>query len=144
MDIRILEIQFSSPEYQRELALRTKILRAPLGLSFSPEALALEFKDIHLGAFTGEQLVGCLLLTPLKEGRVQMRQVAVEEELQGRGIGKILVETAEKLAREQGFTEMILHARESAVPFYRKAKYEVFGEQFIEVTLPHWEMRKSL
>jgi predicted GNAT family N-acyltransferase len=39
---------------------------------------------------------------------------------------------------------MTLHARSTAVPFYAKLGYECVGDEFIEVTIPHWEMRKAL
>jgi predicted GNAT family N-acyltransferase len=39
---------------------------------------------------------------------------------------------------------MTMHARETAVEFYEKYGYEKVGEQFIEVTVPHWEMVKRL
>jgi len=39
---------------------------------------------------------------------------------------------------------MLLHARETAVSFYTELGYEVFGEPFVEVTVPHRKMRKTL
>jgi predicted GNAT family N-acyltransferase len=39
---------------------------------------------------------------------------------------------------------MTLHARESALPFYAKLGYQRVGSRFLEIQLPHWEMRKSL
>ena len=71
-----------------------------------------------------------------------MRQLAVAAELQGQGIGTALVEFAEALAREIGYRRMILHARETAVPFYEKQGYSIIGEGFEEVTIPHWAMEK--
>ena len=37
---------------------------------------------------------------------------------------------------------MVLHARESAVPFYEKLGYSLGGDRFQEATLPHWAMNK--
>jgi predicted GNAT family N-acyltransferase len=39
---------------------------------------------------------------------------------------------------------MVLHARETAVPFYLKLGYEVVGGQFEEVGIPHFKMEKKL
>ena len=39
---------------------------------------------------------------------------------------------------------MILHARETAVVFYEKLGYSSLGDQFEEVTIPHWAMEKRL
>nr|MBP8249907.1 GNAT family N-acetyltransferase [Chitinophagales bacterium] len=44
----------------------------------------------------------------------------------------------------KGFTLMYCHARDTAIPFYEKLGYSRVGEEFEEVTIPHWEMGKSL
>jgi predicted GNAT family N-acyltransferase len=37
-----------------------------------------------------------------------------------------------------------MHARKSAVGFYEKLGYEIEGDEFEEVTIPHYEMQKTL
>ncbi|MEO8175011.1 MAG: GNAT family N-acetyltransferase [Sediminibacterium sp.] len=37
-----------------------------------------------------------------------------------------------------------MHARESAVGFYEKHGYKVVGDEFVEVTIPHFIMEKEL
>lgn len=133
----------ASLEYELALELRRRVLRAPLGLTFSADDLAREAKDIHIGAFAGEALVGTLLLSPHGKA-TRMRQVAVDPSRQGEGIGHRMVEFAEMTAKDEGFVEMTLHAREGAVGFYLKLGYVVVGEPFIEVTIPHSAMRKVL
>jgi len=130
--------------YGEAIALRRKVLREPLGLDFSEEQLKKESNDFHLVALADGKVVGCLVLTPLNHRTVQMRQVAVEPSMQGQGVGRCLVERSEAIAREQGFWEIVLHARESAVDFYLKLGYQVRGETFIEVTIPHREMFKII
>jgi predicted GNAT family N-acyltransferase len=39
---------------------------------------------------------------------------------------------------------MVMHARKTAIGFYEKQGYAVFGNEFEEVTVPHFEMRKLL
>ena len=126
------------------VALRYRVLREPLGLNFTPEQLAAESSDILIGAYAGDKIVGSLILTRQNERTAQMRQVAVEEILQGRGIGRIMLEFAEQEAKKNGILEITLHARETALPFYERLGYGSFGESFQEVGLPHLEMRKIL
>jgi len=137
-------VPHGSPMYEETVALRDEILRRPLGLRFTPEGLGAESSDLHLACYLDGNLVGCLILGPAAAGTVNMRQVAVAAEMQGRGIGRAMVLRSEEIAREHGFTEMTLHARETAVPFYEALGYERVGERFEEVTIPHWSMRKSL
>ncbi len=137
-------IAHGSAEYEAAVGLRYRILRQPLGLTFTPEQLAAEAEDIHIAAFSGERLIGCLLLTSLSPETVKMRQVAVHEPFRGQGIGSRLVAFSEEAARERGYRTMVLHAREEAVPFYQRLGYAPVGEPFIEITIPHREMRKTL
>ena len=75
---------------------------------------------------------------------IQMRQVAVDENVKGRGIGRMMVTYSEELARRLGFQEMVLHARETAVPFYELLGYSRVGDRFTEITIPHWVMVRKL
>lgn len=143
--IQIVKIEFGTPEYDEAVQLRYEVLRKPLGLVYTPEQLAAEYSDHHLAAFTAAgALVGYLNLTPVDDQTIKMRQVAVAPGLQGRGIGNALVAASEDLARRLGFHSMVLHARETAVPFYLKVGYAVAGDRFEEVTIPHFKMEKEL
>lgn len=137
-------VAFNSEEYRQTVRLRDEVLRAPLGLTFTPEQLAAEADDLHLACFIRGQLVGCLILTPQDRGAIKMRQVAVSPLVQKQGVGTILVQASEEIAVERGYHQMVLHARETAVPFYLRLGYQVTGELFEEVTVPHRAMFKML
>ena len=57
-------------------------------------------------------------IKPIKDKQIQMTQVAADENVQGRGVGRSMVKYSEDFATRFGFQEMVLHARETAVPFY--------------------------
>lgn len=137
------EISYGSTAYLAEVELRRKVLRLPLSLDFVPSDFLPEPQEFHLGAFDGNQLIACLVLTPLGDS-VKMRQVAVEPSAQGRGIGTRLVRFSEEFASHRGFTKMILSARSTAIPFYERLGYEVVGEPYEEVTIPHSMMERDL
>lgn len=143
-DLEIRVVAHGSPPYEETVALRFRILRKPLGLIFTPEQLAAESNDVHLAAYVNGSLAACLVLSPLGEGAVKMRQVAVDEGLQGQGLGTALVERSEDEARKRGWTLMTLSARETAVPFYLRLGYDLVGEPYEEVTIPHRKMQKRL
>lgn len=138
------EVEFATPAYRDTVDLRYKILRKPIGLSFTEEQLSQEFNDFHLAAYIDNNLVACLILSHVNDKEIKMRQVAVDENLQGQGIGKKLVHFAEVFSKENGYGKMTLHARETAIPFYLSMKYNTEGQPFTEVGLPHMKMYKSL
>jgi len=141
---KIRLIEYGSNAYDDVIRLRYDILRKPLNLHFTAEQLAEEKSYYHLGYYASEILIACLMLVPEANGRMKMKQVAVDTDWQGKGIGAKLVKAAEAFSAEQGFTVMYCHARDTAVPFYEKLDYNRVGEMFEEVTIPHWEMEKAI
>jgi len=137
-------IDHGSREYQQMVQLRNDILRKPLKLTLTPEELAKEKDEILIGAFEEEKMLGCCMLIIVDPSTVRLRQMAVLNNLQGKGIGRALMQFAENIARDRGFKKMIMHARKSAAGFYEKLGYQVCSEEFLELTLPHYEMEKKL
>jgi predicted GNAT family N-acyltransferase len=126
------------------IKLRDEILRKPLGLQLHPEELDLEKSDILLGAFDEDRILACCILTPINEKTLRLRQMAVQNNLQGKGIGASIMSFAEDIARDKGFSTLMMHARDSAIGFYEKFGYKVTGAPFTEVNLPHRLMEKQL
>ena len=124
--------------------MRRRILRTPLGLDFDPEDLEKEVRDIHVAAYDFAVLVGCLVLTPYAEGDMKMRQVAVDDQVQSKGIGTEMVLYSERLVKQRGYKRMVLSARDTAVAFYERLNYSLEGEPFEEVGIPHRMMAKEL
>lgn len=124
--------------------LRFQILRKPLGLSFSEEDLAAETDDILLGCFEDDRLEACCVLTKTDPKTVRLRQMAVSANLQGKGIGRVLMSFAENVARDHGYRRLTMHARKSALGFYEKNGYRICSDEFNEVTIPHYVMKKEL
>lgn len=133
-----------SRDYWRSVDLRHDVLREPLGMKFTRAQLLAEDKDYHIIYKSINVVWACLVLTPQKNGRIKMRQVAVDDELQGRGIGAKLIEWSEAFAKDEGFTLMECNARKRAVPFYLKQGYTVVGDEFTEIGIPHYHMEKQL
>ena len=143
--MNVLKIEFATPEHDETVRLRYKILRLPLNLDFTAEDLAKEYTDIHLAAYDAAWILrGCLVLTPKSKTVIKMRQVAVDSDVQGMGIGRAMVEKSEQLARLEGYKTIELNARDVAVPFYKKLDYQVEGDMFEEVSIPHFKMIKHL
>jgi len=138
------QIDHGSKEYKQMVALRMEILRKPLGLSFSEEELAKEKDDILIGAFDEDKILACCLLTKVDNATIKLRQMAVQNNLQGKGIGASMMNFAETVARDKGYRKLMMHARNTAIGFYEKFDFKVKGTEFIEVNVPHHVMEKRL
>ncbi len=137
-------VQYGSKEYNAIINLRYEILRKPLNLNFTSEQLAAEKDFYHIGYYLNEELIACLMLVPEENKKMKMKQVAVKQEFQGKGIGAKLVLFAEKFAMEKGKNNMYCNARETAIPFYIKLNYKPVGAIFEEVSIPHQQLEKQL
>ena len=137
-------IDYGSPQYEQMLKLRDEVLRKPLGLCFTKEELEKEKDYLLIGAYEDDKMLACCMLVEDDPSTVRLRQMAVINDLQGKGIGKALMQFAENLARDRGFKKITMHARKTAIGFYEKLGYKVCGEQFEEVTIPHYTMEKML
>lgn len=138
------QIDHGSKEYQQMLKLRNEILRQPLGLSLSEDELAKEKEDILIGAFDDDEMLACCLMTKVDNKCLRLRQMAVQNNLQGKGIGASMMNFAEIVARDKGYKKLIMHARKTVLGFYEKLGYKPVGDEFIEVTIPHYVMEKNL
>ena len=137
-------IDYGTPEYQQMIKMREDILRKPLGLNFNEKELESEKNNLLIAAFDDDKMLGCCMLVPENESIVRLRQMAVLNDLQGKGIGRALMLFAENLARDRGYNKISMHARKNATGFYEKVGYKVVGDEFVEVTIPHYNMEKEL
>ena len=137
-------IDHGSHEYRQMVKLRDDMLRKPLGLGFTPEELEKERDNMFIAAFEEEDILGCCMLVEKDTTTVKLRQMAVLNNLQGKGIGRALMGFAENIARDRGYKIISMHARKNAIGFYEKMGYKVASDEFTEVTLPHFIMEKEL
>jgi ribosomal protein S18 acetylase RimI-like enzyme len=137
-------IDHGTAEYKQMVKMRDDILRKPLGLGFTEEELESEKDNMLIAAFEDERMLACCMLVEEQPGTIRLRQMAVLNALQGKGIGRALMNFAENLARDRGYKIMRMHARANAIGFYEKVGYKVKGDQFMEITIPHYVMEKEL
>lgn len=142
--MQFTEIQWQCDLYRQEIELRLELLRIPLGLTFSDEQLSAEAADLHFGMLDEGRLIACAVIVPLSRTLAKLRQMAVAEAFQRQGVGATLVRNIESALADRQFQTIELHARDHAVGFYEKLGYRKQGGQFIEVSLPHWKMSKSI
>jgi predicted GNAT family N-acyltransferase len=143
-NITIAHINISSPKYKQVWELREEILRKPIGLSLKNEDLSWDNEDVMFVAEHEDKVIGCLMLHDTTGKAVKLRQMAVYSQWQGKGIGKMLVLAAEKFCFQKGYDKIVLHARKEALGFYKTLGYNIYGDEFTEVGIPHFAMKKRL
>ena len=133
-------------EWQAYYALRYEVLRAPWGQTEGSEQTPDEALHQHFAFFNDEnQIIGVSRLDQIDAHKAQIRFMAVDAAQQSKGIGKSLILYMETEAKQKGNKQIILHAREVALPFYQKLGYHLdnpshllFGE------IQHFLMHKLI
>lgn len=139
----IRQFAASGADYTLAWQLRKEVLLDPFGIDHDA-ARGDDASAFHFGLFDESGCLACLFLVQRRATDLQMRQVAVRPLLKGQGLGRQLLEAAEDFARRNGFSLLFAHARATALPFYLRLGYEVRGEPFLQVGLPHHLVEKGL
>ena len=132
--------------WEKYLGLRYSVLRKPWGQSRQSTTDPGEDRSLHLLIVDQQQQA-------LASGRLEfvdhtlakIRSMAVRDDAQGQGWGRIIIEQLEKLARERGLKELVMDAREPALGFYLKLGYRDLGPSYLLFgQIPHRKMGKLL
>ena len=132
-------------EWKAYYALRFCVLREPWNQPLGSEVLTDENQAIHAIAVENGVILGVARLHESGDNQGQVRCVAIATEAQGKGIGKAMMAYLEAQAMEKGWTEIVLEARENAVPFYEAIGYMVEAESYLLFgEIQHYRMKKAL
>ena len=127
--------------------------RAVLRPTRPPEASVYRQDDepttVHLAAYDGEALVGCVTVFPEPYDDVdaawRLRGMATVEEMRGVGVGRALLQASIDAVRAAGAPLLWCNARQAAEGFYARFGFEPVGELFdIPVAGPHRRMFVTL
>lgn len=122
--------------------LRQRILRP----GRPPEASIFAGDDapstVHIGAYTEDgRLVG--IATLVENNGFQLRGMAVDDDVQKRGVGAAVLQEVHAVAAERGFGSVWANARHYAVPFYERNGWVVESDEFeVPDVGPHFIMRR--
>lgn len=142
---RVIKTPETAQEWDNYYDLRYRILRAPLDQPRGSEKNEGDETGVHFALYENQKLMAIARMDRSSEYQAQVRFVAVEDHLQGKGYGRLIMEATEEAARERGDTEMILHARDYAVDFYLKLGYELVEKSHLLYgKLQHFKMTKTL
>jgi ribosomal protein S18 acetylase RimI-like enzyme len=128
-------------EFERYRDLRWRILRAPWNQPRIKAQDDLGSDDFPIMVCEVDGIpIGVGRAHFISEDEAQIRSISVEPECEGKGIGTIVLKELEKIVTEKGARRIIIHARNSAIEFYKKngykevePSYTLFGE--VEHTL---------
>lgn len=136
----------SPDEWETYYDIRYRVLRQPWGQEQGSERDDTDStsQNVLLRNEHGVAMaVGRLHLNSLAQG--QIRYMAVDFPYQNSGIGGLMIQELERRAKELGAEEIILEARQRAIPFYERNGYSVVKMSYLLFgQIQHYTMKKKL
>jgi predicted GNAT family N-acyltransferase len=141
----VIEVRETRNDDERRaaLALRHDVFVDEQGV---PPDLEIDEHDetaLHLLAIVDGRIVGTCRLV-VAGGVAKFGRLVVARSARGSGIGRALLDEAERRARALGANEMVLTAQTSAMGLYERAGYSARGDVFLDAGIEHMTMEKAL
>ncbi len=135
--LQILQAPFQSNEYRLALQVRRSVFVVEQGVPESIEIDEYEAISEHFVVLKNGQPVGAGRLR-LKGSLGKFERIATLKEVRGTGVGRALMEYMQTYAaRKYPTYQRVMHAQESAIPFYEKLGWRIEGERFFEAGIAH-------
>ena len=126
----------SREEFKAYYALRYRVLREKFGLPKGTEKDDYEPISLHFIAVDDkkeEEIIGAVKMFEKAPGIAQFSHLAVAENYQGKGIGRMLVDMVEEKAHQMGYKVIGTSTRLTATGFYEKLGYRLIGVDYLMI-----------
>ena len=131
-------------ELEGAIDVRMQVFVAEQSVPVEEELDEADATATHAVALHQGQVIGTGRLVVRDEATAQIGRMAVRQPWRRHGVGGLILQSLEEEARAQGLALAVLHAQEYVKSFYAGHGYAEHGETFLEVGIPHIEMRKQL
>jgi len=144
-----MEIVIRAPknqiEWEQYYDLRYRILRQPWNQPRGSERNEGDETGIHFALFENDKIAAIARLDVNAENIAQVRFMAVESTIQRKGFGKQVMLAIESYCKTQNSSEIILNARETAIPFYESLNYQLVEKSHLLFNeIQHFLMHKHI
>ncbi|HTA61491.1 MAG TPA: GNAT family N-acetyltransferase [Bacteroidia bacterium] len=141
----IVEQPSTTHDFEIYYQLRYQVLRKPWGQPLGSELDETDNTSIHAFIKAGGKAIACARLHWVDNITSQIRYMAVHPDYQGRGLGKLVINYLEEISKQNNRLEIILHARENAVDFYKNCGYTINEKSYLLWgKIQHFLMQKHL
>ena len=133
-------------EFRDYYNLRWRVLRQPWGKLKGSERDESDKSAIHRMIINSEDSIVAVGRMHYNSNiEAQIRYMAVKKDFQNMSFGGHLLRYFESLAKDNGITQIILHAREEAIDFYIKNGFFIVEKSYLLFdSIQHFLMKKRM
>ena len=143
-DSLTIKLVDNESELEAAIAVRFRVFVDEQSIPPEEELDEADATATHAIALSQDTVVGTGRVVWGDDGSAHIGRMAVDAAWRRKGVGGEILKFLEESARKQGLTRSVLHAQEYVKSFYAGHGYQQYGDTFLEVDIPHVEMRKNL
>ena len=140
----VVKLVETEAELEGAIGVRFRVFVAEQSVPPEEELDDADATATHAIAVSHGKVIGTGRLIVQDEATAVIGRMAVDLEWRRHGVGGRILTFLEQEARSRGLRQSLLHAQEYVKSFYASHGYAEHGDVFLEVGIPHVEMRKGL
>jgi predicted GNAT family N-acyltransferase len=138
------KLMASDADLRRAFDVRRQVFVREQGIS---EDLVFDNNDrdaLHVVVMAGERIIGTARVRFLGSNEAKLERMAVTKYFRHKGIGKGIISFLNEELRGKQVQQIVIHAQEGAVEFYKSCGFQESGSPFQEAGIKHIKMHKRL
>jgi predicted GNAT family N-acyltransferase len=143
LSLNVKVVTTNEKEFQDALKVRREVFIEEQQVPEEEEIDQYEDICTHVVVYDHEQPVAAGRLRNF-DGIGKMERICVLSSHRNHGLGKVVMDKLEQLAKEKGFYKLKLNAQTHAEGFYLKIGYETVSDIFMDAGIPHVTMIKTV
>ena len=140
----VVKVVETEEEMEAAIGVRFRVFVTEQSVPVEEELDDADATAIHCIALHQGQVVGTGRLVHPDGDTIHIGRMAVDLPWRRQEIGSQILRFLEEEAKAQGMQHCILDAQEYVKAFYAAHGYQEHGDTFLEVDIPHIEMRNEL
>ncbi len=138
-----IQVVSTQKEFEDALHVRRVVFIEEQHVPEEEEIDQYEDECTHVVIYDQDQPIAAGRLREL-EGLAKMERICVLASHRKYGVGKLVMEKLESLAKSKGIEKLKLNSQTHAEDFYKKLGYETISDIFMDAGIPHVTMIKHI
>jgi predicted GNAT family N-acyltransferase len=134
----------SDADLREAFDVRRQVFVGEQGIS---EGLVFDNHDreaLHVVVEDGAQIIGTARVRFLGKKQAKLERMAVAKAFRHKGIGRGIIAFLDEELRDKQVQQVVIHAQEGAVEFYKSCGFKESGSPFWEANIKHIKMHRRL
>ena len=138
------KLMASDADLSGAFAVRRQVFVREQGIS---EDLVFDNNDrdaLHVVVKDGERAIGTARVRFLGNNQAKLERMAVTKAFRHKGVGRGIIAFLDEELRDKQVQQVVIHAQEGAVEFYKSCGFKESGSPFWEANIKHIKMYRRL